>query len=254
MHAYIFNIQRFSIHDGPGIRTTVFFQGCPLQCVWCHNAEGIPQFLESSKSDSIPAGIKKYTIDELMEEVLKEKVFYDESGGGVTFSGGEPLMQTGFLLEMLTKLRELQIHTAVDTSGYAPADIFKEVVDLTDLVLFDMKIVDGKKHNLYTGTDNSLIHTNLNFLCKNKIPFRIRIPLVNEMTADDENLESIALMLKDKGDIDIDLLSYHALGQGKHHKAGLKSSNTKLTAPDKARIEEIRNLFESFGFKVNIGG
>ena len=163
-------------------------------------------------------------------------------------------MQTGFLLEMLKKLRELHIHTAVDTSGYAPADIFKEVVDLTDLVLFDMKIVDGKKHNLYTGTDNSLIHTNLNFLCKNKIPFRIRIPLVNEMTADDENLESIALMLKDKGDIDIDLLSYHALGQGKHHKAGLKSSNTKLTAPDKARIEEIRKLFESFGFKVNIGG
>ena len=254
MHAYIFNIQRFSIHDGPGIRTTVFFQGCPLQCVWCHNAEGIPQFLETSESDSIPAGIKKYGIDELMEEVLKEKVFYDESGGGVTFSGGDPLMQTGFLLEMLTKLRELQIHTAVDTSGYAPADIFKEVVDLTDLVLFDMKIVDGKKHNLYIGTDNSLIHTNLNYLCKNKIPFRIRIPLVNEMTADDENLESIALMLKDKGDIDIDLLSYHALGQGKHHKAGLKSSNTKLTAPDKARIEEIRNLFESFGFKVNIGG
>jgi len=254
MRAYIFNIQRFSIHDGPGIRTTVFFQGCPLQCVWCHNAEGIPQFLETTISDSIPAGIKKYTIDELMEEVLKEKVFYDESGGGVTFSGGEPLMQTGFLLEMLKKLRELQIHTAVDTSGYAPAEIFKQVVDLTDLVLFDMKIIDEKKHKLYTGTDNSLIHTNLDYLIINEVPFRIRIPLVNEMTADDENLKSIAMMLKGKGDIDIDLLSYHNLGQGKQHKAGIKSSNTKLSPPDAARIEEIRNLFDSYGFKVNIGG
>ncbi|MCK4568836.1 MAG: glycyl-radical enzyme activating protein [Bacteroidales bacterium] len=254
MHAYIFNIQRFSIHDGPGIRTTVFFQGCPLQCVWCHNAEGIPQFLESSEGDKIPAGIKIYSIDELLEEVLKDRVFFDESGGGVSFSGGEPLMQTEFLLEILKKLRELNIHTTVDTSGYAPTGIFKEVVALTDLVLFDLKIIDNKKHNLYTGTDNSLIHANLDHLAKSKIPFRIRIPLVNEMTADDENLISIAVMLKGKGDVDIDLLSYHALGFEKQQKTDFISSNTKLTAPGKERIEEIRDLFRSYDFNVNIGG
>lgn len=254
MHAYIFNIQRFSIHDGPGIRTTVFFQGCPLQCVWCHNAEGIPQFLEASKDGKIPAGIKIYSIDELLEEVLKDRIFFDESSGGITFSGGEPLMQTEFLMEILNKLREMNIHTAVDTSGYAPTDIFKEVISLTDLVLFDLKIIDNKKHNLYTGTDNHLIHDNLDHLIKSKIPFRIRIPLVNEMTADDENLNGIAVMLRGKGDVDIDLLSYHDLGLGKQQKTGLKSSNSKLTAPGKERIEEIRNLFRSYDFNVNIGG
>ncbi len=254
MYAYIFNIQHFSIHDGPGIRTTVFFQGCPLQCAWCHNPEGIPQFLENSEGNIEHTSIKKYTVDQLLEEILKDKVFYDESGGGVTFSGGEPLMQTAFLLEMLNKLRELEIHTTVDTSGYAPADIFNEVVGLTDLVLFDLKIIDNRKHQLYTGTGNSRIHSNLQYLTDNNIPFRIRIPLVNEITADDLNLDEIITMLKGKGDIIVDLLSYHDLAQGKQLKMGIKGGGNMLTAPDKKRITEIHDKLISHGFEVNIGG
>jgi pyruvate formate lyase activating enzyme len=254
MYAYIFNIQHFSIHDGPGIRTTVFFQGCPLQCAWCHNPEGIPQFLEDSEGNIAHTSIKKYSIDQLLEDILKDKVFYDESGGGVTFSGGEPLMQTEFLLEMLKKLKELDIHTTVDTSGYAPVDIFNEVVSLAKLVLFDLKIIDNKKHQLYTGTGNSGIHKNLQHLADSKIPFRIRIPLVNEITADDHNLEEIISMLKGKGDIVIDLLSYHDLAQGKKQKLGYKGNRNNLTAPDQKRITEIHDKLISHGFEVNIGG
>jgi len=253
MHAYIFNIQQFSIHDGPGIRTTVFFQGCPLQCAWCHNPEGIPQFLGDAERNISHTNIKKYSVDELLDVILKDKVFYEESGGGVTFSGGEPLMQTEFLITILKKLREMNIHTAVDTSGYAPSDIFNEVVSLTDLVLFDLKIIDNKKHELYTGTGNSLIHKNLQNLSDSKVPFRIRIPLVNEITAVDKNLSGIRKMLTGKGIIEIDLLSYHDLGKGKQQKMGQKGGN-KLTAPDDKAIASIIDKFKSAGFKVNIGG
>jgi len=254
MHAYIFNIQRFSIHDGPGIRTTVFFQGCPLQCIWCHNAEGTPLYLEKPEGDTLSDGIQKYTLDELLEELLKDRVFYEESGGGVTFSGGEPLMQSGFLISILKKLHEANIHCTVDTSGYAPQEIFNEVIALADLILIDLKIIDQDKHMTYTDTDNLLIHENLMHLIDTKNAFRVRIPLVNEVTADDENLIGIAKMLEGKGKIMIDLLSYHNLGDGKNHKHGLKHAYTKLSAPDNNRLKEIRKMFESKGFVVNIEG
>jgi pyruvate formate lyase activating enzyme len=252
MHAYIFNIQGFSIHDGPGIRTTVFFQGCPLQCIWCQNPEGIPQLLDKPDGQPEHAGIRKYTVDQLMEEVMKDRAFYEESGGGVTFSGGEPLMQTAFLIEMLNALKKENIHTAIDTSGYAPEAIFREVVNLADMVLFDIKIIDNSKHELYTGTGNKLIHNNLKYIANSGIPFRIRIPLVNKITAEEENLMQIANLLTAYKNVEIDLLSYHDLARGKQEKLGVKQK--KLTAPEGAKTEKIRQLFASRGFKVNIGG
>ena len=252
MHAYIFNIQRFSIHDGPGIRTTIFFQGCPLQCTWCHNPEGIPHHLEGSNGGR-KSKIQRYSINELLKEILKDQVFYDESGGGVTFSGGEPMMQTAFLAEILRRLREMHIHTAVDTSGYAPLDIFKEIVGLTDLILLDLKIVDNKKHLLYTGTDNTQIQENLKYLQGNNTPFRVRIPLVNEITADDDNLKAIAKLLKPTERVEIDLLSYHDLGKGKEEKLGI-NTDKKLTAPTSERLQEISDMFKAQGFNVNLGG
>ena len=254
MYAYIFNIQQFSIHDGPGIRTTVFFQGCPLQCAWCHNPEGIPQLLASTDGNINHSNIRMYSLDDLMEEILKDKVFFDESGGGVTFSGGEPLMQTAFLIEILTKLRALNIHTAIDTSGYVPFDIFTEVVKLTDLVLFDLKIIDHKKHRLYTGSGNNLIHKNLKQLINGEVPFRVRIPLINEITTNETNLEGISDLLEGKGIIEIDLLSYHDLGQGKQEIPEQKKIMHNFSAPDDKNIALIRKKFESKGFKVNIGG
>jgi len=252
MQAYIFNIQRFSVHDGPGIRTTIFFQGCPLQCAWCHNPEGIPHHLESASG--MHSKVKRWTIDELMEEIMKDEVFYEESGGGVTFSGGEPLMQTAFLVEILKKLHKNGIHTVVDTSGYAPLGIFQEIVELADLILFDIKIVENKKHKAYTGTDNSRIRTNLKFLMDHNIPFRIRIPLVNEITADDSNLKKIAGLLKGNKNVDIDLLSYHDLGKGKKKRLGIIPDKTNLTAPSPERMHEINQMFQSHGFSVNLGG
>lgn len=254
MYAYIFNIQRFSIHDGPGIRTTVFFQGCPLQCVWCHNAEGIPLYYDKGDGTNLQKGVKKYALDDLVEEIMKDRVFYEESGGGVTFSGGEPLMQSVFLISILRRLKELNIDTVVDTSGYAPTEIFNEVCELADLVLIDLKIANSGKHKAYTDTENVLIHTNLKHLTDHSIPFRVRIPLVNELTADDENLINIAELLKDGKEINIDLLSYHDLGKEKWQKSGLMPTHRTLSAPDKKRLAEIKALFKSYGYNVNIGG
>jgi pyruvate formate lyase activating enzyme len=253
MYAYIFNIQRFSIHDGPGIRTTVFMQGCPLQCIWCHNPEGIPQYLVKVDNE-LPQGIMKYTPDELITEVMKDRVFFETSGGGVTFSGGEPVMQGEFLLEMLSRLSKLGIHSCVDTSGHAPEDLFIRVVRQAGLILFDLKIIDNKKHEQYTATGNSLILKNLETLMNSGTPFRVRIPLINEINANDETITAIARMLEGKGKIDVDLLSYHDLGQAKRQRACTEGPAMKLTAPDDERLEEISMIFRQYGHNVYIGG
>lgn len=255
MHAFIFNIQRFSIHDGPGIRTTVFFQGCPLQCVWCHNPEGIPEYLESQHPEESKSKIKKYAATALLDELMKDKAYYDESGGGVTFSGGEPLMQSEFLFHMLKLLRDEGVHTTVDTSGYAPGDVFDKICREADLILFDLKLADNNKHRYYAGTTNSLIHQNLDKLIASKTKYKVRIPLVNELTASDENLDSIASLLRGKGAVEINLLSYHDLGKGKQSASVKKKQNKiKLSAPSAERLQEIHDKFTSYGFTVGLGG
>lgn len=255
MHAYIFNIQRFSIHDGPGIRTTVFFQGCPLQCIWCHNPEGIPQYFEKQGAEEDVRRILKYSPGMLLKEVLRDKVFFEESGGGVTLSGGEPLMQSGFLLHFIEKLKKENIHVTVDTSGYAPHDIFRKVCEMADLILFDIKLIDNEKHALYTGTKNQPIHENLEYLTNQSTPFRVRIPLINEITATEDNLEEIVTLLRGKNNISIDLLSYHNLGAFKQQKPGLKrTKNIKLTAPSPEQLQEIHSLLTSNEFDVSFGG
>jgi pyruvate formate lyase activating enzyme len=227
-----------------------------MECVWCHNAEGIPQYLEKeseNKEISFP-GLKKYTLDGLTAEIMKDRVFYDESGGGVSFSGGEPLMQPEFLIEILKKMKDLKIHTTVDTSGYAPEKLFSEVAILADLLLFDLKIVDNDLHIKYTGADNIQVVQNLEYLIKQKIPFRIRIPLINEITATDKNLHDIISLLKNNSWIPVDLLPYHALGQEKSNQLMKFNKTTNLSAPADERIKEIRQMFETNGFDVRIGG
>jgi pyruvate formate lyase activating enzyme len=254
MHAYIFNIQRFSVHDGPGIRTTVFFQGCPLECVWCHNPEGIASFCGEENTKSNYHKPEKYSDDSLLQEILKDRIFYEESGGGVTFSGGEPLLQADFLMEMMRRLKQENIHSTIDTSGYAPPDIFKKACSMADLVLFDLKIADNQKHKHYTGTENTLIFNNLNTLIQDNIPFRIRIPLIHQVTDTPENIEGLASLLP-ADNINIDLLPYHELGIRKRNKAGIPSENDKkLTAPPRDYMEEIKEYFDSKGYAVHLGG
>ncbi len=224
----VFNIQRFSTHDGPGIRTTVFLKGCPLACPWCHNPESRAPELEiafnegrcihcgacvrSCKAgavenrllcvlcgecvDACPTGAREivgrvYTVDELLAEVERDRDFYQDSGGGVTFSGGEPLMQPTFLASALAACKARELHTTVDTTGFAPNATLRDVARHTDLFLYDLKLMDTERHRAYTGASNELILDNLRTLAELGSEVVIRIPLIPGITDTEENLTAI---------------------------------------------------------------
>lgn len=248
----IFNIQRFSVHDGPGIRTTVFLKGCPLKCWWCHNPEGLGFDPEMNGIKGIG---KYYTIDVLFEEIIKDRIFYEESGGGVTFSGGEPLSQIDFLTDILDRCNSAGIHTAVDTSGYANQILPKKITGKTDLFLYDLKLMDPVQHLKYTEVSNTEILDNLDYLLRIKAELIIRIPMIPGITAITENMKAIRDFLNDYDNKPpVHLLTYHKIAEGKYDKFGLKNKmigNRELTEKE---ILESRLIFEESEFKVKIGG
>ncbi len=189
-----------------------------------------------------------------MKELMKDHIFYEVSGGGVTFTGGEPLLQHQFLMEMLKRLEKENIHTAVDTSGHAPAEIFEKICRYAGLILFDLKLIDQTAHIEYTGQDNSLILQNLHRLLQGGTDFRIRIPLLECITAREDNLSQIAEMLRSSKAVHIDLLPYHPFGIHKNPKAAAKAEEQGFRAPNERRIQEIRQLFGSYGHHVQSGG
>ncbi len=248
MNGTIFDIKKFAIHDGPGIRTTVFFKGCPLDCWWCHNPEGRKLETETlsvkpggDASDScIPARTvvigRDVSVASVMDEVMKDVIFYDESGGGVTFSGGEPMMQPEFLLVLLQACKENGLNTAVDTSGYAPWDDFKKIYDLIDLFLYDLKLMDDESHVKYTGVSNKLILENLARLSSMGSKVEPRIPLIPGITDTEENLEAIAEFLTPQKNIrHVVLLPYNRLGEDKFRKFDLtyKAGQLSVQTGDK---------------------
>jgi pyruvate formate lyase activating enzyme len=255
----IFDIKRFAIHDGPGIRLTCFTTGCPLSCWWCHNPEALrrPPTDESTcghDSNGEP-GERRISVAELMAEIAKEQVFIDESGGGVTFSGGEPLVQLDFLDAALTACREREIHTAVDTSGYAPRSAFARVADRVDLFLYDLKLIDDQAHRKYTGVSNALIHENLRFLVERGRSVVIRIPVVPGFTGADSNIAGIADLLVAIGGIDtIHLLPYHKAASGKYNRLRLANRMDGVEPPSAERMETLRSYLEGRGFSAQIGG
>jgi pyruvate formate lyase activating enzyme len=183
----IFDIRRFSTKDGPGIRTTVFFKGCPLNCQWCHNPEGrsceIQKATRVNKIGELEFPIeenigKKMSAGEVMKEVLSDSITYDESGGGVTFSGGEPFEQYTFLVELLKISKNNSLHTALDTTGYTSKEILQKVMNYTDLFLYDLKLIDDDEHIKYTGVSNIKILKNLDYLLKNSKNVIIRFPVI----------------------------------------------------------------------------
>ena len=201
MHGIIFNIKKFAIHDGPGIRTTVFLKGCPLDCWWCHNPESKSpkiEYLENKKSGKKQIG-QKVTVAEIVDEIRKDEIFYEQSGGGVTLSGGEPLMQPDFCREILIKCQKAGIHTTIDTSGYAPSVIFDNMMPSVDLFLFDIKAVNNRVYKNYIGKDNHQILKNLDLLLDNNCNLEIRIPLIPGITDTQENLITIRDYLIEKG-------------------------------------------------------
>ena len=194
----VFSIEEFAIHDGPGIRTTVFLKGCPLRCAWCHNPEGIspePQYMDRRDGRTMCG----YAIcsGELAGKLLRNKAVYAMNHGGVTLTGGEPLLQAAFAAEVLAALQAAGVHTAVETSGYAAPEVFRRVAGHADLVLFDVKHADPVQHRRWTGVDNAPILRNLAWLCTSGRPFVVRIPLIPGVNDTRENMLQTCLLIKD---------------------------------------------------------
>jgi len=260
----IFDIKRFAVHDGPGIRTTIFFKGCPLKCIWCHNPESI-----SSRVECIRRTIKledndfeqeeligrQYTIDDLWQEIEKDSVFYTESDGGVTFSGGEPLLQNDFLRGILKKCKRNNIHTALDTCGYASNKEFKKIFPFVDLLLYDLKIIDDEYHQKFTKVSNKIILSNLKLLIEEDKNVIIRFPIIPGFTDSSDNINSIIeLLLEIKKDWTIHLLPYHNTAKDKYRRLGMKYDIKELKAIGEKHINEIGKIFVNNGFNTVIGG
>jgi pyruvate formate lyase activating enzyme len=266
MKGLIFSIKRYSVHDGPGIRVTLFMKGCPLSCRWCHNPEGISPDIESlletkkvgEKEFSHPAQVGKYySIEEILVILDKEKIFFQQSGGGVTFSGGEPMIQLEFLREALKTFHAIGIHTAVDTSGYCPEAGFREIMPYTDLFLFDIKHLSEKKHLEYTGVSNRLILKNFRMLLESGKELMVRFPVIPGINDDPDHLKELKKFLIESksGNIKkLNLLPFHRIGVSKYRKLGLVYQMRDIDPPSSARMKELKDFFSETGLKVKIGG
>lgn len=299
LYGNVFNVQRFSVHDGPGIRTTVFFKGCPLQCAWCHNPESISfscdhihyadkciecgecnaacptsqGHLTKDKKLVVNSGCtgcgtcqetcllearelvgRQKTVDELMNVVLKDSMFYEESGGGVTLSGGEILAQHEFVLDFAKGLKNKGIHVTLDTSGFGKTEALKELAAVVDLILYDLKVMDEAAHLEHTGVSNQLILDNLRMLEDQNVEVQIRMPLIENLSATNENIESMMVFLEKSRFKNIAILPFHNIGCSKYNRLGLEESMNKYEAPSSERMSEIAGLFTKKGYKVQIGG
>lgn len=297
MTANVFNIQKFSIHDGPGIRTVVFFKGCPLRCLWCSNPESQivhPQILwdaekcvhcglceRSCPTNSItflnesftfnhkscdaaqlccnrcPNGALEYTgkmmnIEKVMSEVRKDRDFYEESGGGVTLSGGEVLVWHDFAKELLIRLHEEQIHTALETTGYAAEETFLDVVSQADLLLFDMKHHDAAIHLEVTGVSNELILKNMAWAVRQDIPVIARIPVIPGINNSLNDAKAFCKLLHKIGITQVNLLPFHQFGQKKYEMLQLNYTMKETRALHPEDLTEYRDIFVANGFEITL--
>ncbi len=300
-HPYIFDIKRYAINDGPGIRIVIFMKGCNLNCTWCHNPESISARQERMYAQSkcivcgtcvaacpekaitlTPEGIvtdaelcklcakcaevcptkaiemsgKPMSVAEIMNEIEKERVFFDQSGGGVTFSGGEPLLHPEFLIELLDECGRRGIHRAVDTAGLVNTEILLEVAKRTDLFLFDLKLMDLKKHQNWIGKPNVKILENLKALAKTGARINIRIPLIGGVNDDKENISATARFVAElSGEKkEVNLLPYHKIAQTKYQKLGRPEEFHLLEEPAKEAQMRAISIFLENGIMANIGG
>ena len=250
--AIIFDIKRYAIHDGPGIRTTIFFKGCSLRCWWCHNPES--HSLDISEFQNKVYG-KIYSISGLMDEIRKDLIFFEESNGGVTFSGGEPLIQLPFLINLAELCKKEGFHLALDTSGYIPLEDFKKIVPLIDLFLFDLKLIDEQSHKQYTGVSNEIIIQNLKYLNQQKKNIIIRIPIIPTINDTENELNSMLSLIKELKSIKtIHLLPYHKIADHKYEKMGINQKLNHIQEPSKIQLEQIKDFFQKNGYITQIGG
>jgi pyruvate formate lyase activating enzyme len=261
----LFKIKRFALHDGPGVRTTVFLKGCPLRCFWCHNPEGQrpePQPIEREvENEDGRRGCVMDTVgwttdgSRLIAELEKDRIFWDASGGGVTISGGEPLFQPGFLHDLLARCHGQEIHTALDTSGYAPWETLARMKDYVDLFLFDLKSADDTIHKKVTGVSNRLIIDNLSRLAASGARLRVRIPIVPGVNDDTDQVDKMLRVLAPLDGIrSVDLLSYHRIAAAKYQRLKLENPMGQERSLEPAALDPIRSRFERHGYRVQTGG
>lgn len=297
----VFDFKRYAIHDGPGIRTTVFFKGCPLDCLWCHNPEGkdphpvlsfvaqrclscgacakrCPNRAISYSPGAVPETDRdrctacgacteicpteartilgrRYTVGELLAELERDRVFYEQSGGGATFSGGEPLLQLEFLNACLAACESRGIHTALDTSGYAAREALLAAARHSRLVLYDLKDMDGARHLKNTGVPLEPILANLEALAKEGVPVWIRIPVIPGINDDGKTIHNyVGFLATLDRRYPVYLLPYHEIGREKYQRLGLPYQLDGIKPPSRARMEELTQVFSEAGFEVHIGG
>ena len=296
----IFNIQKFSVHDGPGIRTTVFMKGCPLHCLWCANAESInseselgiiralcdgckkcseacPEKVINSNTDN---GIqidrdgctacgecvnvcykgaltiygKQVSIDDIVKEICRDESFFKNSGGGVTVSGGEPLRQADFVAALFEKCRKADIHTCLDTSGFAASEKLQEVLRVTDYILFDIKHMDPAIHHRFTGQSNALILENAKIAATSGAEMLFRIPLIADVNDTISNITETARFIKSLDiDITVELLPYHRLGAGKYQTLDKPYPGKSFSLPLPQQVKSVKQKFEQLNVPCIIG-
>ncbi len=293
MEGKLFNIQRFSVHDGPGIRTTVFFKGCNLKCKWCHNPESIRKenqiefypekcigcgacyevccngvhYLDENKEHRLDrtkctgcllcaqtcyanalAGVgQNVEVSGLLTSILEDKPYYDNSSGGVTFSGGEAMLQIDFLEEILKRCKNELIHTAVDTAGCVPWEYFERILNVTDLFLYDVKAADPVRHKELTGRENHLILKNLQRLSEAKKEIWVRIPFIPGQN--DDQTERIAGLLSPLKPARVEVMPYHKLGNSKYTALGIKNELLHTETPPEEQVEEAAATLRAYGLK-----
>ena len=296
----VFDVKKYAIHDGPGIRTTVFFKGCPLKCLWCHNPEswkahvepgfrsgrcvGCGQCADACPHEAISlvenrpvtdaekcilcgrcvdvclAGARQIigretTVSEVMAEVERDVIFYDQSGGGVTFSGGEPLMQPDFLLALLNQCRARNIHTAVDTSCYAEPEIVKSVANRADLFLCDLKHMDNEMHERFTGVGNNLVLENIRRISQADKKIVIRIPIIPGFNDETANIEATGkFAASEAGARRIDILPFNRGGVEKSARLTGEIKSMQFETPNERQMNSIAENLSKYVCEVNIGG
>jgi pyruvate formate lyase activating enzyme len=299
MTGTVFRIERFAIHDGPGIRTTVFMKGCPLECVWCHSPESqspTPEFMPRADrcvrcgacraacphdairvldlaSAAMPAECDRcgacaqacpslarelvgrgFSVEEVVDIIEKDRIFYDQSGGGVTYSGGEPLMQPEFLFEVIRRCRDRRIHTAIDTSGFGDPSALLRVAAHADLMLFDLKIIDDRRHQAFTGVSNRLILDNLRTLAEWHRHVIVRFPLVPGINDDEENVKALGALAASLGLPRVDVLPYHRAGTAKYHRLNREYLLDGVQPPSRQDQERVARTLAGCGLSVTLGG